>query len=62
MILSVSLVLLLGIAVVVLVRYANLRAWHALLCVLFGFYLAGSALAPSIAEATGALLDAVSGR
>lgn len=62
MILSVSLVVLLGVAVVVLCRYANLRAWHALLCVLFGFYLADSALAPSIAEAIGALLDAVSGR
>lgn len=64
MILSVSLVVLLGVAVVVVVvvlcRYANLRAWHALLCVLFGFYRADSALAPSIAEAIGALLDAVS--
>ena len=62
MILSVSLVVLLGIGVVVLVRYANLRAWHALVCVLFGFYLAGSTLAPSIAQATRALLGALSGR
>jgi hypothetical protein len=55
-------VLLLAVAVVVLCTYARLRVWHALVCVLFGFYLAGSALAPSISTATTALLNALSGR
>lgn len=62
MILSVSVVLLLAVAVVVLCTYARLRVWHAVVCVLFGFYLASSALAPSITTATNALLDAISGR
>jgi len=61
LILSVSLVLLLGVAVVVLCRYAGLRAWHAAVCVLFGFYLASSAIAPAITDATSALLDGLSG-
>ena len=62
MILSVSVVLLLAVAVAVLCRYAGLRAWHAVVCVLFGFYLASSALAPAISTATTALLDGLSGR
>lgn len=62
MILSVSVVLLLAVAVAVLCRYAGLRISHAVVCVLFGFYLARSALAPSISTAANALLDAISGR
>lgn len=42
MTLSISAVLLLGALVVLLWRYAGLKAWHALLCMLFGFYLASS--------------------
>jgi hypothetical protein len=34
--------------VFVLCRYAGLRVLHALACVLFGFYLASSSLAPDI--------------
>ncbi len=50
MVLSVSLVLLLGVLVWFLVRFAGLRGWHALLCVLFGFYLASTPLAPYIPD------------
>jgi len=38
--LSVSVVLLLAVAVAVLCRWAGLRASHAVVCVLLGFYLA----------------------
>ncbi|HKR52649.1 MAG TPA: hypothetical protein VJT72_24330 [Pseudonocardiaceae bacterium] len=40
MVLSVSVVLLLGVLVGFLVCFAALRGWHALLCTLFDFYLA----------------------
>jgi hypothetical protein len=34
--------------VIVLCRYAGLRIFHALICVLLGFYLASSQFAPAI--------------
>jgi hypothetical protein len=61
-ILSVSIVLLLGLAVLVLCRFAGLRSSHALVCVLFGFYLASSPLAPTIADAVSTVAGLVSGR
>lgn len=48
MILSISGVVLLGIIMFVFFRKGGLKVSHALVCVLFGFYLAGTALAPSI--------------
>ena len=50
MVLSLSAVLLLGALVVVLYRYAGLRAWHAAVCALFGFLLASSSVAPYVTE------------
>jgi uncharacterized membrane protein len=38
----------LAAVVFVLVRYAGLRIMHALVCILLGFYLAASSLAPDI--------------
>ena len=61
MILSVSLVLLLGVLVWFLVRFAALRGWHALLCVLFGFFLASTPLAPYIRDGCHALARIVAG-
>jgi hypothetical protein len=61
LILSVSVVLVLGALVVALCRWAGLKAWHAAVSVLLGFYLADSSLAPSISSAAGALFAAVSG-
>jgi len=61
LILSVSVVLLLAVAVAVLCRWAGLRASHAVVCVLLGFYLASSPLAPAIANATRQLARLVSG-
>jgi hypothetical protein len=48
LILSLSAVILLGALVVLLVRHAGLRAWQAIVCILFGFYLASSSFAPYI--------------
>lgn len=62
MILSVSVVLVLGLTVLVLSRYAALRLSHAVVCVLFGFYLASSALAPTISDAVSTLVQLISGR
>lgn len=45
---SLSLVVLLGAFVVVLWRDAGLRTWHAVVYVLFGFFLASTAAAPFI--------------
>ncbi len=51
MTLSVSLVLLLGVLVCLLIRYSKLRLWQALVCILFGFYVATSPVAPYIRSA-----------
>ena len=48
MILSISGVVLLGIVVFILFRKDGFKASHALVAVLFGFYLASTAIAPSI--------------
>jgi hypothetical protein len=61
LVLSISAVLLLGVAVLVLCRYAGLRGWHALVCTLFGFYLAASPLAPTIADAADAIARLITG-
>ena len=47
---TISAALMLGAGVFVLCRYAGLRIWHAAVCVIFGFYLASSSLAPDIAN------------
>ena len=47
---TVSAALMLGTGVFILCRYAGLRIWHAAVCIIFGFYLASSSLAPDIAN------------
>lgn len=61
LLISISAVLLLGIFVAVLCKWAGLRVWHALVCLLFGFYLAFSSLAPTIAQAAKALAGLLTG-
>lgn len=61
MALTISAVLLLAVAVAVLCRWAGLRASHAVVCVLLGFYLASSPLAPAIAAAFGQLAAFIAG-
>ena len=62
MTISLSLVLVLGIAVWVLHKYAGLRVWHGVICVLFGFYLATSTLAPEIRTTLTAIIHALTGQ
>ena len=45
---QIPLVALLGVGVLVAYRYMGLRAWHVLLCLLFGFFLAATSAAPEI--------------
>ncbi|MEU8700671.1 hypothetical protein ACIQM0_05030 [Streptomyces sp. NPDC091387] len=52
MALSISAVVLLAIVVFLLVRKSGLKGGHAVVCMLFGFYLASSSIAPTISEVT----------
>ncbi len=52
MALSISLAILLLVIVLMLVRKAGLRCGHAVACVLLGFYLASTSVAPSIHQLT----------
>lgn len=61
MVVTLSAVLLLGALVAVLCRHAGLRAWHATVCVLFGFYLASTALAPYIRDGARAVTRLLAG-
>ena len=61
MVLSISLVMVLGALVCLLYRYAGLRAWHAIACTLFGFYLASTSLAPQIRDGVRSMAHFLSG-
>jgi len=61
MVLSLSVVVLLGAFVVVLCRYAGLRTWHAVTCTLFGFFLASTSVAPYIRDGARAVTRLLSG-
>ncbi|GHF86428.1 hypothetical protein ACFFSH_04360 [Streptomyces filamentosus] len=50
--LSISAVVLLAIVVFLLIRKSGLKAGHAAICALLGFYLASSSLADSISTLT----------
>jgi uncharacterized protein DUF2304 len=50
--LSISAVVLLAIIVILLVKKSGLKAGHAVVCMLLGFYLAGSSVAPTISDVT----------
>ena len=52
MALSISAVVLLAIIVFLLVRKSGLKAGHAVVCMLLGFYMASSSSAPTISELT----------
>jgi hypothetical protein len=47
-ILSISGVVLLGVIAFLFFRKDGMKLSHAVVCALFGFYLAGTAIAPSI--------------
>ncbi|BET47858.1 MULTISPECIES: DUF2304 family protein [Streptomyces] len=52
MALSISAVVLLAIIVFLLVKKSGLKAGHAIVCMLLGFYLASSTIAPTITDLT----------
>ncbi|WP_221358303.1 hypothetical protein [Streptomyces beigongshangae] len=52
MALSISAVVLLAIIVFILVKKSGLKAPHAIVCMLLGFYLASSTIAPTINDLT----------
>ncbi|MEV0737389.1 MULTISPECIES: hypothetical protein [unclassified Streptomyces] len=52
MALSISAVVLLAIVVFLLVKKSGLKGGHAVVCILLGFYLASSTIAPTISDLT----------
>ncbi|UGY93466.1 hypothetical protein [Streptomyces gobiensis] len=61
MALSISAVVLLAIIVFLLIKKSGLKAMHAVVCVLFGFYLASSSVAPTISDLTTSVANMVGG-
>jgi hypothetical protein len=53
---------MLAVAVWLLHKYAGLKLWHGLVCILFGFYLATSSLAPEIRTTVTAIVHALTGQ
>jgi predicted membrane metal-binding protein len=61
MAISISLVALLAIAVWTLYRFAGLKLWHGLVCMLLGFYLASSSVAPEVRSTVTSVVRALTG-
>ncbi|MCX3061008.1 hypothetical protein [Streptomyces beihaiensis] len=59
MALSISAVVLFAIIVFILIKKSGLKAGHAVICVLLGFYLASSSVAPTISNLTTNVADMV---
>jgi hypothetical protein len=60
-IVPVSGVLLTGVLVVMLVRYAGMKALHALIAALFGFFVASTTVAPQVRAVLAAVINSLSG-
>ncbi|MFC8080457.1 hypothetical protein ACFT9I_00985 [Streptomyces sp. NPDC057137] len=60
MAISISLVLLLVVLTVIFVRNGGLKLGHAICCVLLGFFLAGTSMAPSIQDGINSTANVVS--
>ncbi|MET7775087.1 hypothetical protein ABZU94_08280 [Streptomyces mirabilis] len=56
---SISVVLLLGVLVFVFVRKSRLNAVHAIVCSLFGFFLASTSMAPSVSRFVTSVADLI---
>jgi hypothetical protein len=61
MAISISVVLLFVVLVVIFIRNKALKIPHALVCILLGFYLASTDLAPTIHDGISATADMISG-
>ncbi|TXS46248.1 hypothetical protein EAO75_26250 [Streptomyces sp. uw30] len=60
MAISISVVLLLFVLAVIFVRNGGLKVTHALVCLLLGFYLASTSMAPTISSGLTATAEIVS--
>ncbi|AZQ33135.1 MULTISPECIES: hypothetical protein [Streptomyces] len=60
MAISISVVLLLFVLAVIFVRNGGLKITHAIVCLLLGFYLASTSMAPTINSGLTATADIVS--
>ncbi|MFG3000941.1 hypothetical protein [Streptomyces sp. NPDC048340] len=58
---SISAVVLLAVLVILFVKKGGLKAGHAVVCVLLGFYLASSSMAPTISEVATNVARLISG-
>ncbi|MBT3157718.1 hypothetical protein KQH42_22480 [Streptomyces sp. CHA1] len=58
---SISAVVLLAVLVFLFIRKAGLKVGHAIVCVLLGFYLADSSIAPTISEAATSVARMIGG-
>ncbi len=54
---SVPLVVIFGILVYITYRYMGLRAWHAIVALIFGFLLAATTAAPEIRSLLSGLVN-----
>ena len=61
MALSISAVVLLAIIVFLLIKKSGLKGGHAVVCILLGFYLASSSIAPTISEVTSNVAGMIGG-
>ncbi len=61
MAISISLITLLAVAVWALYKFVGLKLWHGLVCILFGFYLASSSVAPQIRTTVTSVIRALTG-
>ena len=61
MAISISVVLLLSVLAVIFLRNGGLKISHALVCLLLGFYLACTRIAPTIHSGLPATADIVGG-
>jgi hypothetical protein len=60
-IVPISAVVLFGVLVVLLVRYAGMKLWHAVIAALFGFFVASTTVAPQVRAALASVIKALSG-
>lgn len=58
---SISAVVLLAVITFLLIKKGGLNAGHAVVCILFGFYLASSSVAPTISRAVASVAQMISG-
>ncbi|AQS70826.1 hypothetical protein [Streptomyces pactum] len=56
---SISVVLLLSVLAVIFLRNGGLKVSHALVCLLLGFYLASTSIAPTISSGLAATAEIV---